>query len=247
MAGFRVLLIFLIVSTSAWAQDGRYIISFTDKNNTPYSIGQPEAFLSARSITRRSHSNIAVTSEDLPVTPSYVTQVRAKGAKAFFTSRWMNAVLVEGSSSVIAAVASLPFVLKTELVAPGKKLIGGRSKFLTQTNTTNAEASTTQLEMLGLDFMHEDGYLGEGILISILDGGFSGANTATAFQSVYAEGRIGMTQDFVTNSGNANACTPSHFRNPPVGLKLSLFGLNFSIRTSVHLWGSSGNAVGESR
>lgn len=204
MAGFRVFVILVVLSVQGWAQTNhRYMVFFKDKNGTPYQVSQPLTFLSQRAVDRRNRLGLSVSPEDLPVTPSYVAQVKGLGAKTFFTSRWMNAVLVEASASVIASVAALPTVLKTELAAPGGKLLGGRTRepALGQ-STASAESTDTQLTMLGLDKMHADGWHGEGVMISILDGGFIGVSTAQAFQSAFSEGRVKMTQDLVTNSGN---------------------------------------------
>lgn len=203
MGGFKGILFLWILSTSGWAQSNRYIVFFKDKNNNPYSITQPQAFLSARAITRRARIGVAVTAEDLPVTPSYISQISTIGAKTFFTSRWMNALLVETTPALIVSVGTLPFVLKTELVAPGNKLIGGRLKNVRQKNATNSPASTqTQLQMLGLDQMQADGFYGSGVTVSILDDGFIGSNVASPFQTIFGENRVNLTRDFVTNSGN---------------------------------------------
>ena len=203
MAGFKLGLILWTVSISAWAQTNRYIVFFRDKNNNPYSIDQPQAFLSTKSISRRNHSSIAVNADDLPVTPAYVSQVKATGAKVFFTTKWMNALLIESTASTISAISLLPMVAKTEMVAPGKKLIGGRSKLVKQKNAGNADQVTyNQLEMLGLDTMHGNGIYGSGVMVSVLDGGFPGVNTAAPFQHIFTDGRLVMTRDYVTNSGN---------------------------------------------
>ncbi|HRI78507.1 MAG TPA: S8 family serine peptidase [Cyclobacteriaceae bacterium] len=199
----RILVIFIFISSWSWAQTDRYFVSFKDKNGTPHNISQPSTFLSVRAQNRRAHSGVSITQTDLPVTPSYVSQIRAAGAKAFFTSRWMNGVLIEASASVIATVNALPFVLKSELVAPGAKLQGGRVRQYKQKFATSAtEVTDTQLSMLGIDSLQANGYNGNGILISVLDDGFQGVNTAPPFQSVFSEGRVKMTKDFVTNSGN---------------------------------------------
>ncbi len=50
--------------------------------------------------------------------------------------------------------------------------------------------------------MHQDGFRGEGIWISVLDAGFPGVDAVPAFQKIRDDGRIKMTQDFITNSGN---------------------------------------------
>jgi len=46
---------------------GRYRDSFTDKNNSKYSINSPEDFLSRKAIQRRQKQNIAITIQDIPV------------------------------------------------------------------------------------------------------------------------------------------------------------------------------------
>ena len=126
MEACKVFVLFWALSFSATAQTDRYVVFFKDKNGSPYSISQPQFFLSAKSIARRKLSGVTVKPEDIPVTPVYVTQVRANNAKTFFTSRWMNAVLIEATSVVVATIRSLPFVSSVEFVAPGHKLLGGR-------------------------------------------------------------------------------------------------------------------------
>jgi serine protease AprX len=203
MARCSIFLICLLLSLSSWAQSNRYIISFKDKDNSPFSISDPGKYLSERAILRRIRNNISVVIEDIPVNAAYVTQVKATGVSTFFTSRWMNAVLVEGTQAQINSVMSLPFVLKSEMVAPGKKLIGGRLKNVRQKSSSPASNSTTaQLQMVGLDQMHTDGYAGDGILVSFFDGGFPGVNAAVPFQPIFLDNRVKFTQDFVSNSGN---------------------------------------------
>jgi serine protease AprX len=203
MVACRITIFLFIISGSAFAQSNRYVVFFKDKNNTPYSLSSPEAFLSARSLNRRNHSKIAVTSDDLPVNPAYVSQIKTAGAKTFFTSRWMNAVLVEATPTVISNIVALSIVSKIQFVAPGTKLIGGRTKDLKMKNNADSPAATrTQIEMLGLDSMHSEGYYGEGVIVSVFDAGFPGVNVATGFQPIFTENRLKMTMDFISNSGN---------------------------------------------
>ena len=54
----------------------RHLVYFRDKTGTPFSVSQPQAFLSARAITRRTRQGIAVLPRDLPVNPAYLTQLR---------------------------------------------------------------------------------------------------------------------------------------------------------------------------
>lgn len=200
MASSRVVvLLLLLLSTPAWAQTNRYMVFFQDKAGTPHTLSQPETFLSARAIQRRTKAMAQVTPEDLPVVPAYVTQVRATGAKAFFTTRWMNGVLVEATSAQLSAIQLLPFVSTTEFVAPNAQLLGGR-KALRMSSSGVAAATDAQLSMLGLDSMHLDGFEGDGVMISVMDSGFPGVNSTAPFQSLRDESRILMTSDFIRNS-----------------------------------------------
>ncbi|MFN5224657.1 MAG: hypothetical protein ACK5DJ_10770, partial [Bacteroidota bacterium] len=54
-------------------QSSRHVVFFTDKNNSPFSVSNPSAFLSQASINRRINQNITTTTQDLPVNPSYIS------------------------------------------------------------------------------------------------------------------------------------------------------------------------------
>ena len=60
-------LILFSFSLHAQIAPDTYWVSFTDKNNTPYSIQKPEEFLSERSIARRVKQDIGIAEDDLPV------------------------------------------------------------------------------------------------------------------------------------------------------------------------------------
>ncbi|MBL7864984.1 MAG: S8 family peptidase [Cyclobacteriaceae bacterium] len=200
MAPYRLLIILCFFTSAVSAQTNRYMVFFEDKAGTPHVVSQPETFLSDRAITRRAKALKQVDQDDLPVTPGYVTQVRGTGAKAFFTSRWMNGVLVEATPAMLASINLLPFVKSTEFVAPNAQLIGGRKG--TKGLTTSIAASEEQLHQLGIDSMHADGYRGEGVMVAILDSGFPGVESTAPFLAVRSGNQIKMEVDFITNSGN---------------------------------------------
>jgi serine protease AprX len=202
VASRLILLLLLTFPLSLFCQD-RYFVSFKDKSNTPYSISNPLQFLSQKSIDRRAKENFTTSTEDLPVDPLYVAQVKATGASVFFTSRWFNGVLIQASKPTATSVSNLSFVSKVELVAPGTKLLGGRKSTINKferASATNALQNYLQLEMIGLDKMQSAGYHGEGIDVAVFDGGFIGVNTLAAFQSIYQEGRLKSAFNFVNNS-----------------------------------------------
>ena len=194
-----------MLAGSLVAQD-RYMVFFKDKANSTFSTSSPLAFLSQRSIDRRVKHNASITEEDLPVNATYVQTLKTTGAVVYFTSRWMNAALVEMSSSLEATVLGLPMVESIEFVAPNSKLSFVKDEFTiaqTFTNPSTISASTdAQIQMLGADQMHTDGYTGDGMLIAVFDGGFSGVNLNSPFQHIYDDNRIIAELDFVENSGN---------------------------------------------
>lgn len=53
----------------------KYWVNFKNKTGTPFSVSNPSAFLTPASIARRTAQNIAIHPSDLPVTPSYISQV----------------------------------------------------------------------------------------------------------------------------------------------------------------------------
>lgn len=199
-------IIFNFLQIQVFAQINRYIVSFANKDNSSYSVNRPEEFLSQRALERRHKNNVTVNTDDLPVNNYYVQQVgNIEGVKTFFTSRWFNAVLVECKNEHLDLIENLPFVTGTIFVAPGSKL--GES-----TPTENYPQNSTavsiwsskinQLKLIGLDVMQSDGYLGNNVIISVLDAGFINVNTLPSFQHIFSEDRVLLTKDFIQNSGN---------------------------------------------
>lgn len=206
MRACKILLCVWCYTVAAEAQVNRYMVFFKDKNNSPYSLAAPGQFLSAKAIDKRVRFQIPITLDDIPVNPGYVGQVRAAGAEVYFTSRWFNGVLVQTTPDLIPAIEQLPFVWKTELVAPGRKLTGGREKQLRlRSRSQSAAATKVQLEMLGLDAMHSEGIEGQGVDVAIFDSGFAGVNQSQPFQHLFADGRIKGTFDFVAKAASVYA------------------------------------------
>ena len=97
---FTILLIFSLC-TSLQAQTYRYLILFKDKASNVYSLNKPEAFLSSKSLERRTKNVIAITQQDLPVSETYLNQVRATGARILFPLKWINGALIAQKPSEI--------------------------------------------------------------------------------------------------------------------------------------------------
>ena len=195
-------LLFIAMGLSASAQN-RYVVYFTDKNSSTFSISEPAKFLSARAISRRLKQGIDVTTEDLPVNRNYIQQLNTAGAQVYFTSKWLNCALVQTTPDVATSLQLLPFVYKVEYVAPGIKLTSGRVRSNKNRNqSSGAEATKRQLQMVGIDQMQQDDEYGEGVFVALLDAGFTGVDTGQPFQHLFTDKKITDVHDFVFNTNN---------------------------------------------
>lgn len=195
--------------TNADAQTNKYVVYFTDKAGSTYSIDQPEAFLSPRSIERREKQGIPIKETDLPVNQNYVQGVKEIGVDVIYTSKWFNAALFEGTPEQAQAIDSLPYTAMIDYARPGtqgnrSKRGGGHSFELDKAvNTTiplEELANKAQNEMLGITGMHGEGINGDGVMVAVFDGGFRGVNSAPYFQHLFENDQFIDGYDFVGNS-----------------------------------------------
>ena len=191
-----------------------YWVAFTDKASTPYSLTQPEAFLSARAIQRRAAQNIAYDELDLPVDPAYVAAVDdLPGVAVLNRSKWFNGVTVRvESGDALAAVQALPFVATVNVSGGGEGLRPNSDKFRPPVAATARDvdealygSSFLQISMLNGQALHGIGAQGQGMLIGVLDSGFEGVDVSMAFEAVRQRGGIVATRDLVTHDGDVYA------------------------------------------
>ena len=211
---FRILLIIQLVGLSSAAKpQSKYFIGFTDKANSPYTISNPEQFLSIRSIERRTRQNLALTESDLPVNPSYLDTLANMGITIHFPLRWMNGVVATISTpDQLTQIQNIPFVSGIkEIYTPTKE--HKSSKFTIEEpqsqpfskpdkDAPNYGISATQVKMLNGHILHGNGFLGEGIEIAVLDAGFYNVDSHPVFDSLWMNKRILGTKDFVNPTSN---------------------------------------------
>jgi serine protease AprX len=199
-----------LFAASSVAQD-RYIVHFSDKDNSAYSVNNPSEFLSQKAIQRRTDQNIEITEQDFPVNQQYVQGVASvsSSVETYFTSKWWNAVLVQCDNADAALLEDLPFVTSVEYVGPGTKLtrdenakIKGKGNQRKRNNKVSTGATDAQNAMLGLDVMHEMGFTGAGVDIAVMDGGFEGVSGISYFEHLFSKGNIKYTYDYVTAGTN---------------------------------------------
>lgn len=210
------------ITTCLYCQHRSWIIAFTDKNNSPYTISHPDQFLSPKAIARRKAYDIPIDSSDLPVNPDYIQQIIAAGPIVYMNqSKWLNQILVScDDSSVMDKINALPFVRssvaadvtgstrRSEIDRFDEKISFPKTEALTAdamgADTISYGRSITQIQMHNGTFLHDKGYRGEGITIAFLDAGFYHYKSLSAFDSVRINGQVLGEKDFVVNDNSVN-------------------------------------------
>lgn len=125
---FLLSLLFMGMPLAANAQDQkeevqkptvyRYRLQLTDKKGTTGKLNKPEAYLSKKAIERRQKQGLAIDSTDLPVSATYLKQLRKDGLKVHCVSKWNNTVVVEVADSLQGTqlAAAYPFVSSTRCI-----------------------------------------------------------------------------------------------------------------------------------
>ncbi|WP_339699632.1 S8 family serine peptidase [uncultured Roseivirga sp.] len=203
-----LIVLFIIIGFRLSAQN-RYMVFFTDKSNSSYSVNAPSAFLSQRAIERRQKQNIPILENDLPVNQSYIDALNNLGIEAIHRSKWFNGVLVEMQPASINLVQALTFVERVEYVAPGQIPAGNAGGSENNSKLSNGGATDFQNSMLGIDQMHNEGFEGQGMLIGVFDGGFQNMSQIGALQPLITSNRILAQKNYVTNGTNIEN-TESH-------------------------------------
>ncbi len=228
-----LLLLICLPGAGLQAQYSRIIIQLTDKGGTPYSLSTPSQYLSQRAIDRRTRYSIGLDSTDLPISPAYVAAVKAQGAvNVLSQSKWLNQLLIQTTdSATIRKIRTLPFVKSSAPVASVKspdvpspfrkwEPVSDREiphDLSARVNNTTADVfnygdAYKQIHIHQGDYLHNKGFSGKGMIITMLDAGFYNYTTNTAFDSIRMRGQVLGVRDFVAFD-NSVAEDDTHGKN----------------------------------
>lgn len=209
-----VFALFILAGMRAQTAPTVFLVSFTDKTNTPYTLDDAGAFLSERALARRATQGIPLDATDLPVDPAYIDAVLAQGdVQLVNRSKWFNAITIRSADeAALAAIATLPFVAQ---VQPTRMLIGSvpdERKFGSpgvqgglRGGGGDYGPSFGQIAMMNGHLLHEMEAKGQGMLVGVIDSGFDGTDVLPAFEALRDRGGIVMTRDMVTHDGDVYA------------------------------------------
>ena len=204
-----LLVSFIFFQCMAFAQEDAWVY-FTDKEDVANALANPLTMLTQKAINRKLNHNVVIDERDVPVNESYITQIKnATGISVMAKSKWFNAVHVRGSESDINDLLNLNFVSSIEFADDNLNLApiqisNPSDKFSVEDTMVDFEYGNTQnqVEMIGVDALHELDYTGEGVTVAVLDAGFPNVNTMGAFQRLRDAGKLLNGYDFVNRTGN---------------------------------------------
>jgi subtilisin family serine protease len=173
----------------------------------PAALSARLAVLSPRARARRQRvrGDLGVDARDLEVHPLYLEQVRATGVRIRVSSRWLNAVSVEGNAEQLRAVAGLPFVAAVQpagrritpaALEPSHRSPAGEAMLWGLPLEDSDGMAGNQLAQIEIPGLHGCGLTGEGVVVGILDTGFTLQHTALAGIEVLAK------RDFINGDDN---------------------------------------------
>ena len=139
---------------------------------------------------------------DLPIEARYVEAVLQLGGKLRSKSRWLNGVGLKATVQEIRDIARLSFV---RAIDPIRQYTMPFEVPTSGSFSPNAPSSAeildygnakTQIAQIQADFLHQEGFFGENIVVGLLDTGFNLEHTALEHVEVIAQ------RDFINDDAN---------------------------------------------
>lgn len=192
-----------VLSLSASSNDDspqyyKFRVYLKDKGIDDSLTAHPEKFLSPRAIQRKEKEKVPIGKSDIPISRDYFTLAEKAGGKVVTWSKWFSTLVIEVKDSVsIENIRQLPFVDSVKYIWRGVRPsqgIGLRPR-LDQPDCVNNPDSVTvyglteqQFRLHNATFMADAGFKGSGILVGVIDAGFTNFDVIPRFSSVRLSG-----------------------------------------------------------
>jgi len=213
-----LLLVAVLAVQTGWAQQDA-LVFFESKASVAEALANPSTILTQVSLDRKAMHNVAIDERDVPVDENNINLLKAEtGITVHAKSKWMNAAYVRGSQTNIEDlvsneyVASVEFMDKSLNFAPASpSTFDDKFEFENNLVSTvyNYGDATNQTEMIHIDFVHEQDFTGDGMIIAVMDSGFPNVFTNPAFSHIVDDNRFLGTYDFALRQTNVDG-TGSH-------------------------------------
>ena len=187
----------------------RYKVFLKDKSGSEYN---PFEYLHPKAIERRMlHGLDLCDISDFPVSPKYLIKIKEYSDSIHGVSRWFNAIFIETDDQRIKEIGDLSFVQKiepyyniTQSAAASYNQLTNTEGFDTVISGGDKELVLAQLERMGGQALKDSGLDGKGVIICIIDVGFSSYKSNPAFKHMRNRNGILKTYDFVKKRENTD-------------------------------------------
>lgn len=188
----RLLLLFLLLASQSFSQSD-YLVFLKDKQ------GSTRVELTQRSLDRRQKNQSQFDDNDISIAPNYLSQLEMVG-HVKGESRWLNAVHLKSHLSKEELQAQFDFIHEVKAVNSSTQTKIVKDLNLSSTKSIDYNVADTQIRQIGIDCLHDQGFMGEGVYVAVIDAGFRGMDTISYFDSTFMNGRLLDVKDFVNNS-----------------------------------------------
>ncbi|MDZ7372140.1 MAG: S8 family serine peptidase [candidate division KSB1 bacterium] len=176
----RLTVLLLFAASLSFAAE-KYWIFFRDKGpRDPEDLQKAQAELSPRALQRRAKvMRPLIDPTDLPVYSGYTEKLKSIGVEPIVISKWLNAVSARVESDQLREIRSLPFVDKVQPVLRGRhrpqpeEAAALSKRQVLGDAPLDYGASYTQNAMIRIPEVHALGLTGEGVIVALMDAGFS--------------------------------------------------------------------------
>ncbi|MDC0637205.1 S8 family serine peptidase [Flavobacteriaceae bacterium] len=213
----------LFVGSMSQAQIQDAWVFFADKENVQASLDNPLLILTQESLDRKALHEVVIDERDVPVNEAYIAAVKSSaGITVWAKSKWMNCVYVQGTLADIEALTDLSYVVGVEyadkdLNFPNPLPVVDKFELENQSQRIEYDygAAANQIEMISGDFLHQEDFTGEGMIVAVMDSGFPNFENNPGYAHVMANNRLLGTYDFfsrttdVTGTGSHGSSTTS--------------------------------------
>lgn len=182
-------------------------IQFTDKPNAGTYFANPTLMLTQKALDRRLKYNIDLDIKDVPVEITYINEVEDLGIQTVQISKWFNGIFAWCTEAEILQLESLNFVEEVKSFVRNEDAAFTENQedeweytFETVENgllNTDYGHTSTQINQIKLEHLHNLGFTGEGISIAVLDNGFLGVDTVDGFAYIRDNDQIKGVYNFV--------------------------------------------------
>ncbi len=204
------LLLIVFVTTFSFAQteDALVYLEAKDPAVVSAALANPITILTQAALDRKNMQGIAIDERDVPLNEVQKAAIdAATGITVLAKSKWLNAVYVRGSETNINNLLNLSFVTDVEFAdkslnrpTSGKQFTKDKFEVENQFQSRpiyNYGDATNQTEMISVDYLHENGYTGQDVIVAFMDNGYPGVLTNPAYTDLRNEGRLKGYYDFV--------------------------------------------------